>query len=134
MPEATCAPRVEALSRKTNELRVRRDELATLIKETPAAATPTREHLAALAGHIRAQLHSDDTPQAVQALLQAMTVKIDVAGRSSITPTFRVPTATPDQTPTETDPGTRVRTLPGSVPPAGFEPATPALGERCSIP
>jgi len=45
MPEATCAPHVEALSRKAGELRGRRDGLALLIDETPTATKPTRAHL-----------------------------------------------------------------------------------------
>ncbi len=124
MPEATCAPRVEAMSRKTGELRSRRDELGLLIDETPAAAKPTRAHLDALGDHVRARLGSD-TPKTVQALLQAMTVRIDVAGRDSITPTFRIPAETPAPPQTAPEPHGQVRTLPGSVPPAGFEPAPP---------
>ena len=124
MPEATCAPRVDALSRKTAELRSRRDELALLIDETPTLATPSREHLDALHEHIRNQT-ATGMPDAVQALLQAITVKIDVRSRSNITPTFRIPAApaTPTAATAETNP--KVRTLPSLVPPAGFEPALP---------
>jgi site-specific DNA recombinase len=70
MPETTCAPRVDALSRKTAELRSRRDELALLIDEAPTAVRPTREHLDALRDHIRSQVGAA-VPAALQALIQA---------------------------------------------------------------
>jgi hypothetical protein len=40
MPESTCAPRVEKLSRISGELRSRRDELGLLIDETPPRSVP----------------------------------------------------------------------------------------------
>lgn len=119
MPEATSAPRIQTLSRQTTELKHRRDELGLLIDETPPSMTPTAEHLNALADTIR-KINSatDAAPAAVQTLLQAMTVKIDVAGRDNITPTFRIPTG-PSTTPTLATSATdqRVCTLPGSVHP-----------------
>jgi site-specific DNA recombinase len=127
MPEATCAPRIQTLSRQTTELKHRRDELDLLIDETPPSMTPTAEHLNALADTIR-KINSatEAAPAAVQTLLQAMTVKIDVAGRDNITPTFRIPTG-PSTTPIVATSATdqEVCTLPGSVPPVGFEPTPP---------
>jgi site-specific DNA recombinase len=125
MPEATCAPRVESLSRATAELRSRRDEPGLLIDETPATVRPTREHLDVLRDHIRNQAGTA-VPDAVQALLQAMTVKIDVASRRSITPRFRIPAISETPAPAAAGTNPKVRTLPGSAPPAGLEPVPPA--------
>lgn len=97
MPETTCGPRVEALSRKATELRQRRDELGLLIDDTPTTTRPTVEHLSALRDRIRNDIDAA-LPDTVQALLQAMTVKIEVTSRADITPTFRIPANGPGMT------------------------------------
>src|SRR5205085_1804200 len=70
--------------------------------DTPATVRPTAEHLAALRERIRHDINTA-APDTVRALLQAMTMKIEVASRASITPTFRIPASgsrtTPDGVP-----------------------------------
>jgi hypothetical protein len=85
------------------------------LPEPPVHRGRVIQHLDALRDHIRSQVGAA-VPDAVQALLQAMTVKIDVTSRRSITLTFRIP-AIPE-TPLAAAAGTdaQVRTLPGSVP------------------
>jgi site-specific DNA recombinase len=91
MPEATCAPRIRALSDKATELKARRDELGLLLDDTSTAAPrPSPAHLEAVRDRVR-HAAGDALPETVQALLQAMTERIDVTSRANITPTFRVP-------------------------------------------
>ena len=54
-----------------------------------AAAQPA--HLDALCDRVRHATDGDALPETVQALLQAVTERIDVTSRADITPTFRVP-------------------------------------------
>ena len=75
------------------------------------------EDLGELRGEIRLALQSGPLPER-KALMQTLVEEIRVRDRSWIQPVFRVPIFRPPY---------------GSVPPAGIEPATHGLGNRCSI-
>jgi hypothetical protein len=141
MSEDTCAPRVEKLASQAADLRARRDELGLLLDEAVAPTKPGPDLLDALRDYTRRTIQTHD-PDAIRELLYTFVHEVRVTGRHLIKPTFRIPTvhhAIPTQAATATppaddQPNPRVRTLPGSVPPAGFEPATYRLGGGRSIP
>jgi len=137
MPEATCAPRVAGLADKQAELRNRRDELDLLLHDDPEPRPPRAEQLTALAQELR-DILDHANPAMVKPILQTLVHKIDVTGRQLIQPTFRVPThddhnpphaaTAPTPRTTHTPASTaKVRAMPGTVPLAGFEPATHGL-------
>ena len=123
MPEATCAPRIRALSDKATELKARRDELGLLLDDTPTAPPRPSPATSTPCATASATTDGDALPETVQALLQAMTERIDVTSRADITPTFRVPITDTTEPSTAAVTDGEVRTLPGTVPPAGFERA-----------
>ena len=109
MPESACAPRIEELGTKLRGLQARREELGA---EEPEEHEPlSDEDLELLVAHVRQVIDRGDPPTR-KALLQSLVDEIRVVSRAEIYPSFSLPAVRP---PT------------GSVPPAGFEPATVGL-------
>ncbi len=140
MPESACSHRVDKLAAKLADLQGRRDELGLLLDEASAPAAPGLDMLQAARNYIQ-HVIDHGTPDDLRAVTQAFVHRVDITGRHKAKPTFKLPTDDWD-TPTQPDPAQaadnstcgKVRTLPGTAPSAGFEPATPASGGQCSIP
>ena len=132
LTETTCGQRVETLAAKIATLQARRVELASLLEEGQEPGI-TEEHLHELRRHVTDTIEHGE-PEAQKGLLQALVARIDVESRSAVRPYFRIPLG--GTHPTASNPSTigKVRPPSGSAPPAGFEPATRGLGNRCSIP
>ncbi len=113
--EGDAIERITENRQRTNQLRLRRNELAALTDGAPIG--PTADQLAVIIDGIT-QAMTEAEPNAIKRLFEQLVHEVRVTGRSNIKPYFRIPTngTTPDQ-------GSGVRTLSGSVPPAGFEPA-----------
>jgi len=113
--EGDAIERITENRQRTNQLRLRRNELAALTDGAPIG--PTADQLAVIIDGI-SQAMTEAEPNAIKRLFEQLVHEVRVTGRSNIKPYFRIPTngTTPDQ-------GSGVRTLSGSVPPAGFEPA-----------
>ena len=115
MPESACGPRIDELSEKLRGLKARREELGA---EEPEEHEPlSDEDLALLVAHVREVIEGGDPPTR-KALLQSLVEEIRVVSRAEIYPSFSLPAVRPPS---------------GSVPPAGFEPATVGLEVRCSV-
>ncbi|GLZ14973.1 hypothetical protein Acsp04_52080 [Actinomadura sp. NBRC 104425] len=125
LPEDTCGHRVRELADKVAQLRERKIEILDALADVPQ--TPTENDLAKVRDRIREAV-DHGAPAARKALIQSLVHEVHVTGRHHVQPVFRFPSAYFDVG------AEKLRELSGSVPPAGFEPATPALGERCSIP
>jgi site-specific DNA recombinase len=125
LSEDTCGQRVHKLAGTVVELRMRRDELRAAL-DAVNIQPPTRQELTDLAEQVRVAVADGPTP-ARKRLLHTLVHEIQVQGRHEIIPVFRVPDSQPAA------PGRGVRTMYGSVRPAGFEPATCGLEGRCSI-
>ncbi len=109
MPESACAPRIDELSGKLRGLQARREELGA---EEPEEHKPlSDEDLELLVAHVREVIEGGDPPTR-KALLQSLVEEIRVVSRAEIYPSFSLPAVRPPS---------------GSVPPAGFEPATVGL-------
>jgi len=109
MPESACGPRIDELSGKLHGLEARRAEL---VAEEPDEREPlSDEDLALLVAHVRDVIEGGDPPTR-RALLQSLVEEIRVVSRSELYPSFLFAAVRPPQ---------------GSVPPAGFEPATVGL-------
>ena len=138
MDEETCSPRVQKLATKLTEQRARRDELGLLVDEATAPEMPDITVLETLRADIEAAADTGSV-EALRRVMQTFVHRVDITSRETATPTFVIPADAdvPTQRSAAAPPGAtterKVRTLAGSVPPAGLEPATPALGERCSI-
>jgi len=91
-------------------------ELAEETSESQPSV-PDPAELAALVGDIERALR-DGAPPERKAVMEAVVAEIRVRDRGHIEPVFRVPIFGPPY---------------GLVPPAGIEPATHGLGNRCSI-
>jgi hypothetical protein len=130
MPEATCSQRVQALAEKAAELREHRADLNAESDMTDTG--PTQEDIEAIRARITKTVNHGDAA-AQKDLLAALVHDIQATGRDNIRPVFKIPSTA---TATEPKPPARakVRKLYGSVPPAGFEPATRGLGSHRSIP
>ena len=135
MPEDSCGSRVQQLATKANGLSARRDELGLLLDEPTAVVDkPAPDLLKALRDHIRSTLHVNDT-DSLREVLQTFVHDVRVTGRHQVQPTFRLPIdnkalpAEAERASSEREASIQVCTLPGSVPPVGFEPTAPALGE-----
>ena len=108
--------RIEEISAELTSLEARRSELAEEISESQPSV-PNPAELAELVGDIESALRDGALPER-KAVMQAVVAEIRVRDRGHIEPVFRVPVFGPPY---------------GSVPPAGIEPATHGLGNRCSI-
>ncbi len=117
MSAETCGQRVEQQGAKLAELRVRQTELRRAL-DAVTIQPPTRQELTDLAAQVRAAVSEGPTP-ARKRLLHTLIHEVQVQGRDAIIPVFRVPTGQPPV------PDRGVRTMYGSVPPAGLEPAHP---------
>jgi site-specific DNA recombinase len=126
MSDETCGQRVEKQGAKIAELRVRQADLRRAL-DTVNIQAPTPQELADLAEQVRVALSEGPTP-ARKRLLHALVHEVQVQGRDAIFPVFRVPGGEPPA------PGGGVRTMYGSVPTAGFEPAAYCSGGSRSIP
>jgi hypothetical protein len=114
--EEVCARRIEELSAEVTSLDARRSDLAEEISESqPNVLSPAE--LGEVREDIEHALRDEALPER-KALMQAVVAEIRVWDRGHIQPVFRVPVLGPPY---------------GSVPPAGIEPATHGLGNRCSI-
>jgi len=102
---------------KLAELRVRHAELRRAL-DAVTIQPPTRQELTDLAAQVRVAVSEGPTP-ARKRLLHTLVHEVQVQGRDAIIPVFRVPGSQPSAS----DRG--VRTMYGSVPPAGLEPALP---------
>lgn len=129
LPQRTCGPRVQALADKVAQLRGRADELRGLLARENRAV-PEDAELEKLRGAVTEAV-AGGTPAVVKTLIEALVHDVTVWGRERIVPTFRLP----DPPGPTVQPGdaTKVRALPGSVPPAGLEPAAKRLEGACSI-
>jgi site-specific DNA recombinase len=117
MSDDTCGQRVQKQGAKIAELRIRQTELRAALDAANIQA-PTRDELADLAEQVRIAVAEGPTP-ARKRLLHALIHEVQVHGRDMIIPVFRVPGG---QLPA---PSAGVRTMGGSVPEAGLEPACP---------
>jgi site-specific DNA recombinase len=117
MTETTCSARVQKLTTEIAALTSRRAELSDELSEA-APQVPDQDDLVEFREELLAALEGGNHAQR-KALLQTLVAEIRVKDRSWIQPVFRVPIFRPPS---------------GSVPPAGIEPATPGLGNRCSSP
>ena len=115
MPESACAPRIGELTERLRGLQARQEELAA---EVPDEREPlTDDDLALLQAEVREVIDGGDTPTR-KALLASMVDEIRIVSRAEIYPSFSLPAVRPPS---------------GSVPPAGFEPATHGLEGRRSV-
>src|SRR6266511_3547808 len=126
MSDETCGQRVEKQGAKIAELRVRQADLRRAL-DVVNIQPPTPQELADLAEQVRVALSEGPTP-ARKRLLHALVHEVQVQSRDAIFPVFRVPGGEPPA------PGRGVRTMYGSVPTAGFEPAAYCSGGSRSIP
>jgi len=117
--EGDAIERITEHRQRANQLRLRRNELAALTDGAPIG--PTTDQLAVIIDGI-SQATTEAEPNAIKRLFEQLVHEVRVTGRSNIKPYFRIPLngTIPDQ-------GSGVRTLSGSVRPAGFEPATLGL-------
>jgi site-specific DNA recombinase len=115
MPEAACGARIRELTSKLHGLQTHRDELAINNDQPPEPLG--KDDLRDLAAHVRQVIQQGDPPTR-KTLLQALIHEIQVVDRDQIQPIFSLPAVRPPS---------------GSVPPAGFEPATIGLEVRCSV-
>ena len=111
-----CTRRIEELSVELASLEARRSELAEEISESQPSV-PDPAELAKLVGDIERAIRDGALPER-KAVMQAVISEIRVRDRGHIQPVFRVPIFGPPY---------------GLVPPAGIEPATHGLGNRCSL-
>ena len=138
MDEETCSPRVQKLATQLTEQRARRDELGLLIDEASTPEPPDTTALETLRADIQAAADTGSV-EALRRIMQTFVHRIDITSRETTTPTFVIPgdVDAPLQRSAAASGATterKVRELAGSVPSAGFEPATPASGGQCSIP
>jgi site-specific DNA recombinase len=89
MDEATCADRVETLTRKLSDLRCDRVGLQNVIETE--AQLPAREEIEEILAEIRLMI-TDGTREDHKTLTQALVARTVVEGRHSIRPSFIVPT------------------------------------------
>ncbi len=139
MDEDTCSPRVKKLATQLTEQRARRDELGLLVDEAATPEMPDPTALETLRADIEAAADAG-SDEALRRVMQTFVHRVDITSRETAAPTFIIPDAAnvPTQRSAAASPGAtterKVRTLPGSVPSAGFEPATLRLGGERSIP
>ena len=108
MPDATCAPRVEALAEKLRGLKVRKGELQAAVDDEEQVQAPAPAELAQLRALIGNVMKLGPAAQR-KALLQELVVEVRVQSREAILPVFRLPS-------------TGVRPLSQVVRPGGLEP------------
>ncbi len=125
MPDAVCAPRVEELAARRQELTDYRDDVAASLNRAPAV--PPRQHLENVAATLRQTL-DEGAPAVVKDLLAGLIATIDILPEREARPTFKLPTA-PDSTTPEPGPAraahkTGVRMGLQDVEVAGIEPAS----------
>lgn len=129
MDEDTCSPRVKKLATQLTEQRARRDELGLLIDEATTPDLPDATALETLRADVEAAANTG-SDEALRRVMQTFVHRVDITSRETAAPTFVIPGEAnmPTQRSAATSPGAtterKVRTLPGSVPPAGLEPAT----------
>ncbi len=114
--EEVCTRRIEELSTELASLEARRSGLAEEVSES-RPVVPGPAELAKLREDIERALRDGPLPER-KAVMQAVVAEIRVRDRGHVQPVFRVPVFGPPY---------------GSVPPAGIEPATRGLGNRCSL-
>jgi hypothetical protein len=119
MDDATCGRRIADLRAQIDQLQHRQDELVEARDATPD--TPTDDDLAAIRDSVTKAIE-DGEPGAVKRIMEHLVHEVRVMARDSVRPWFKIPGAGPG-----------VRTLSGSVRPAGFEPATFGLEVHRSI-
>ncbi len=122
MPDSVCAPRVEELSSRRQELVDYRDKLAAHLAAT-TVPTLDRDQLRAVADIIRAVL-ANGSPAVVKDLLDALIHSVEINAEREAVPYFRV--LTPERLTPEPDParaqGTAVRMGLHQVEVQGIEP------------
>ena len=132
LSETTCGQRVQTLAAKIATLQARRSELVALL-DAEQELTVTEAHLEQLRRHVTDTIEHGD-PGAQKGLLQALVARIEVESRAAVRPYFRVPLDGTGLTGLNASHNGKVRPPSGSAPPAGLEPATRGLGNRCSVP
>ncbi len=128
MPDAVCAPRVEELAARRQELTDYRDDVAASLNRAPAV--PPRQHLENVAATLRQTL-DEGAPAVVKDLLAGLIATIDILPEREARPTFKLPTA-PDSTTPEPGPArashkTGVRMGLQDVEVRGIEPRSKCL-------
>ena len=129
MDEETCSPRVKKLATQLTEQRARRDELGLLIDEAATPEMPDTTALETLRADVEAAADAG-SDEALRRVMQTFVHRVDITSRETAAPTFIIPgdANVPTQRSAAASPGStterKVRTLHGSVPPAGLEPAT----------
>jgi site-specific DNA recombinase len=116
MPEEICGPRLRELGTQADTLRAR---LARLDAEDQPIEPPSPEQLRELRLSIRQVIENGQVAD-VKDLLRSLVHEIRITDKSSIQPTYRIPTAA-------TPVGTAVRAPSRSVGAAGLEPTTSAV-------
>ena len=109
MPEAQCAPRLQALSEKMVELRCHKADLQQAM-DREQLSQPTDDDLASIRAKVKEAIEAGSA-QERKGLLQALVAEVRVQSRSEIYPVFRLPRG-------------GVREVYGLVDPRGFEPLT----------
>lgn len=89
MPEAQCAPRLQALSEEIAELRCRKADLQQATDREPLPQ-PTADDLASIRDKVKEAIESDSAPER-KGLLQALFAEVRVQNRSEIYPVFQLP-------------------------------------------
>ena len=121
------APRLAQLKARSEQLRARRDELASQVAASPAA--PPAATLRQVGDHI-ANIVAAGSHSQRKALIEALIDQIKITGPGRIVPVFRVPQPAADQPKVSAGPATvhrtitedPVRAMTNLVGPVGFEP------------
>ena len=117
MPEALCGKRLDELSDRSRELRLRKEELLEAAEQKRVEA-PIPKEVRALRKKVLNVFKCGDS-KAKKAILQSLIHEIRIGDMAY--PTYRLL----PETDTISGDGETVRKLDGSVPPTGFEPVLP---------
>jgi hypothetical protein len=114
LPEAMCGERMRALADRLGELRARQAELEAAVDESPADDPWANFDVSAVQAEVGRIVSGDDAFPLRKALLRLYVEEVQIEGKHSIYPVFRVPA----------DP---VRLMSGLVGASGIEPETSAM-------